>query len=182
MRGDWEDYLLHPDGRRELVGKGQNLVVNSAYIAMAMAMKLDPAYDGFMYWAVGDGNLGGAGASPGWDAGVAGLTIQPLPTDTQLAREIYRKVILPADIKFVDSLGALTAGGGATPSNRLRITSTFTESEPAPTGTFYFREWGIFGGNATGTALSGYLINRKVHTTYEKTNLAQLQRQLTFTF
>lgn len=180
MRGDWQDYIIHPDGRRELHDEGRNLIVNSAYVAIASAMKRDPAYGGFMYWAVGDGNTTSTAT---WDAGVLlpegdPGRIAPAATDAQLAREIFRKLIDPADIVFIDSLG----NPSGTPTNRLQIKVTFTESEPGTDPSYAFREWGLYGGNATGAANSGILINHKVHKTYEKTPDARLERILRFTF
>lgn len=173
MIGEVESYAVLKDGTRELFEKGNNLVVNSAYIAMAIAMK-SGANKGFLYWAMGDGNTTDSAA---WDAGVADGTIKPAKTDTKLARETFRKLIADADIEFVDSVGAVSAS----PTNRLRIKIIFEENEPGgPLN--YLREWGIFGATATAAADSGYLVNRKVHATYEKTDVVQIERTLTFTF
>lgn len=179
MIGEWQDFIIRPDGRRELIAEGRNLVVNSVHIVLAMVMKQDPSYGGLLYWAVGDGNLGGPEDSPDWDAGVDDGSIAAQETDTQLAREIYRKAIAPSDIEFIDASGNVSA----VPTNRLQITSTFNEDEPYGDGTIaYLREWGVFGGDATSALGSGYLINRKVHKTYEKTNVSKLERVLRFTF
>ena len=179
MVGEWQDFAIHPDGRRELIAEGRNLVVNNAHIVLAMVMKQDPSYGGFLYWAVGDGNMGDSADTPAWDAGVEDGSIAPNVSDTQLAREIYRKAIQPSDIVFIDAAGNISA----TPTNRLQISLTFNEDEPYNDGTIaYFREWGLYGGDATGTLNSGYLINRKVHKTYEKTNVSKLERVLRFTF
>ena len=175
MIGEWKDYLVHPDGRRELVDEGRNLIVNGAFIVVAMCLKQDPAFAGVMYWALGDGNTVD---TAGWDAGVLAGTTVPVKTDAALANEIFRKAVLPADITFVDGAGNLSG----TPTNRLKITVTFLEAEPSAGGTVNLREWGLYGGNATGAAGSGYLINRKVHKTYAKSNLSQLERVLVFTF
>lgn len=178
MQGEYSDFLVYPNGERVLIGSGQNLVVNSAYVVMAMCMKQDPAYGGFLYWAVGDGNVGAGAGTAAWDAGVAGGTIAPLATATTLLNEIYRKAVVPADITFID--GAGIASG--TPTNRLQILATFLEDEPGGGGDFYLREFGLFGGTATLTADSGYQINHKVHATYVKNNLARLERRLRFRF
>lgn len=175
MVGEWKDYIIHPDGRAELVDEGRNLVVNSAYIVMAMCMKQDPSFGGFLWWAVGDGNTDDTAS---WDAGVVSGAIQPSKADTRLAREIFRKKIEPEDIQFIDSAG----NPSVNPTNRLQITVEFLEDEPDGTAVRDFREWGIFGGNATSTKDSGYLINRKVHKTYQKSPLSRLRRVLLFTF
>lgn len=174
MRGEIQTYAIHPDGTRELIEEGNNLVVNTAYVAIAMAMSMDPSYDGFMYWAVGTGD---GSSKEVWDAGVEDGSIAPSTTDTALDNEIYRKAITAADIEFIDSQNNTSE----TPTNRLRITVTFEETEPYSDQTAYLREWGIFGGDATGTLGSGYLINRKVHKEYEKTQFSKLERVLRFT-
>lgn len=188
MTGEWKDFVVHPDGRRELIDEGKNLVVNSAYVVMALAMKQDANAKGFLYWAVGDGNLGAtAGDTTTWDTGVQNGTIKALATDIALARETFRKLINPSDIVFVDSVGAVST----VPTNRLRITVTLDFLEPVGGGKL--REWGIFGGSTaalsatnpkpvSGAANSGYLINRKTHKTYDKATSVQLERQLVFTF
>jgi hypothetical protein len=188
MTGEWRDFLIHPDGRRELVGEGKNLVVNSAYTVMALAMKQNPDAKGFLYWAVGDGNMGAtAGDTTTWDTGVQAGTIKALATDIALARETFRKLIDPSNIVFVDSANVVST----VPTNRLRITVTLDFNEPAGGGKL--REWGIFGGSTaalsasnpkpvSATANSGYLINRKTHKTYDKPTSVQLERQLVFTF
>lgn len=176
MRGDWQDFEILPDGTRRLIAEGRNLVVNTAYVAMAMAMKQNPAYGGFLYWAVGDG--GATATTAAWDAGVIAGTIAPAKTNTKLVREVFRKAISPANIVFLNAVGAVSA----TPTNRLQITIIFDENEPSGSGPTDLREWGVFGGDATAAANSGRLINRKVHKTYTKSTVSKLERVLRFTF
>jgi hypothetical protein len=175
MHGEILSYEILRDGSKKLVEKGNNLVVNSAFIVMAMAMKRDPAFGGFLYWALGDG--GASVVTNTWNSGVAAGTTAPVKTNTQLLREIYRKSIDPSNITFVDGVGQPSG----VPTNRLQIRVTFAESEPGGPSVF-LREWGIFGGNATGAAGSGFLINHRYHETYEKTDSIGLERVLRFTF
>ena len=175
MKGEIWDYEVLPDGSRRLIGHGENLVVNTAYIAIAMAMKLDPANGGFMYWALGDGD---GSNTADWDAGVVDGSKAPTLGDTVLANEIFRKAIVAGDIDFIDGAGNVSG----TPTNRLEIRITFANNEPSGVSDTDLREWGIFGGDATGTADSGYMINRKVHKTFTKTTVASLERVLRFTF
>jgi len=188
MRGDWQDFAVHPDGRRELVDEGQNLILNSAYVLMALAMTQDASVSGLLWWAVGDGNLGATtGETTTWDAGVASGTIKPAATDTQLLRETFRKAIQPSDIVFVDDAGNVSVA----PTNRLRIKVTLDYNEPVGGGKL--REWSLFGGSTaalsasnpkpvSSAANSGYAVNRKVHKTYDKLTSVQLERQLILTF
>lgn len=171
MIGSVVTTAIYPDGRREIIEEDHNLVVNSAYVAMAMAAKAGDAF--FGWWAVGDGD---GSTTAVWDAGVADGSIKPTTADAALSNEIYRKQILPADMAYLDSAGAVSA----TPTSRIQITVTFNENEPATTA--YFREWGIFGGDASATSGSGRMVNRRVHATYEKTNAVKLERKLKFSF
>jgi hypothetical protein len=173
MEGYWEDYELHPDGRRVLVRSGRNMVMNTAYVVMAALLKRDATYgNGFLYWAVGDGNTTNTAT---WDAGVAAGTTVPAPTETHLLRETYRKAVQLADIEYVDS-GNNTS---ATPTNRLRVTMTLGNTEPAVDSDL--REWGLFAGNAGAGANTGLMVNHKVHATYRKQTGVTLQRVLYFT-
>lgn len=173
MIGEWQDRITFRDGRVEVTPVERNMVVNDAYKVIAACMKQDPAYSGFLWWAVGDG---GVDSSTEWDNGVANGTITPERTDTRLAREVYRKLILPEDISFIDNRGEPSLSI----TNRLQIRMVFEEDEPG--GTVILREWGIFGADATEAPNSGLLINRKVHPSYEKTEIAKLERVLRFTF
>lgn len=179
MTGDWTDYAIHPDGRRERVGEGRNLIVNTAYVSMALAVATGGVS---LWWAVGNGNTSDSAA---WDAGIQDGTLKPATTDTKLANETFRKAILPADIVFVNAVGVESAA----PTNRIRlkVTLDFTEANGS------LREFAVYGGKAgsvtaanprpiSGTKDSGYLFNRKLHRTYEKLSSVQLERQLIITF
>jgi hypothetical protein len=122
MQGQWQDFEVLPDGTERLLDEGDNLVLNGVRTVMAMCMKQDPSFGGFLWWAVGVGD----GPTSSWDAGVASGTNAPAKTDTHLRQEVYRKAILPGDIVFLDSAGNVSA----TPTNQLQITVTFMESEP----------------------------------------------------
>jgi len=166
MKGYWRDTVQRRGGTWEPAGEGPNLVVATASVVMAALLRQST-----LYWAIGDGNVGNASATPAWDAGVAAQTIVPSAGETGLLREIFRKVVAPADIEFLDGGGLVVAG----PTNRLRVKVTIGNLEPG-SGTFYFREWGLFGLTATATPGSGFLINHKVHPTFEKTVVSALGR------
>lgn len=177
FHGEYDDYWQFSDGSTKHAGSGRNLIVAGMHKCMAAVMKQDAANKGFLYWAVGDGNLGGAGASAAWDAGVLANTTVPLTTDTALLREIFRKSVGPSDISYIDAVGAASVA----PTNRLLITCTFLETEPT-SATYYFREFGLYGLDATSTPGSGQLLNHKLHATYTKLASARLIRNLRISF
>ena len=100
----------------------------------------------------------------------------PSPTtgDTKLLVETFRKAINPSDIVFLDSSNQPTD----TITNKLQITVLFTESE----ANGELREFGLFGGNATSTANSGFMINRKIHPLIYKTSGMKLERIIRIVF
>lgn len=118
---------------------------------------------GLTYWAIGSG-------ANSWD------TNQPTPsvTDTQLTNEIGRKIIPASAFAFLDSDGQITTN----PTNVLQITLTFGANDCNGN----WREFALYGGNATNQLGSGVMINHKIHTLQTKTTSVQIQRQIKFTF
>ena len=110
-----------------------------------------PGLAGLQYWANGSGD-------PSWDA------TPPVPSkaDTKLAKEVYRKPISPAaDITYQPLTQTLV----------VRSRLAFNESASV------LREFGLFGGNATGTADSGYMLNHQIHKAIDKTKAENLLRE-----
>jgi len=142
--------------------KYNNLVVDNCSVLIAGLMK--SSLNGVQYFAVGSG-------SSSWNN--ASLP-SPVATDTKLLAETYRKAITPADIVFLDSSNEESLQ----PTNRLQITVTFNEDE----ANGELRELAIFGGNATSTKDSGYMLNRKIHPLIYKTSGMKLERIIRFTF
>jgi len=138
----------------------KNTIVNGFNKAIAYAFS---GMGGLTYWAVGSGESS-------WDSN------QPTPsaTDTQLTNEIGRKVIPASSFAFLDRDGQVTN----TPTNVLQITLTFGANECNGN----WREFAIYGGNATNQLGSGVMINHKIHTLQTKTTSVQIQRQIKFTF
>lgn len=161
--GEFTDTIFHADGRVEKI-EGRNTIINDIGKLIACLFKGQSGYNGLGYWAVGSG-------SDGWD-----LQNPPSasPTDTGCVNEIGRKAITPSDIKFIDADNRETNSV----TNRLQITVTFTENECNGV----WREFAIFGGNATSTLKSGIAINHKNHATMVKTNTMVVERQIRFTF
>lgn len=139
-----------------------NLVVDSCSVLIAGLMK--GALNGVQYFAVGSGSASWNNAS----------LPSPATTDTKLLNETYRKAITGSDIKFIDANNVESSS----PTNRLQITVTFNESE----ANGELRELGLFGGNASSTKNSGYMLNRKIHALIYKTSGMKLERIIRFTF
>jgi len=161
--GEFTDTIYHADGRVEVI-EGRNTIINDIGKLIACLFKGHSGYGRLGYWAVGSG-------SDSWD-------LQNPPTaqatDTGCVNEIGRKAIQASDIKFIDSENRESSSV----TNRIQITVTFTENECNGV----WREFAIFGGNATTTLKSGIAINHKNHATMVKTNSMVVERQIRFTF
>lgn len=161
--GEFTDTIYHADGRVEVI-EGQNTIINDIGKLIACLFKGQSGYGRLGYWAIGSG-------SDSWD------NVNPTPAtpaDTGCVAELGRKAIRAEDIKFIDSGNQVTE----TVTNRLQITVTFTEEECNGV----WREFAIYGGNATTTKKSGIAINHKNHGIMVKTNTMVIERQIRFTF
>lgn len=161
MTGYVVDKIIYKDGRIEY-REGYNLVVNSFLPLIMSLLKNEVGYSGMQYWAVGSGESS-------WDTS----TPNPLANATTLTAELGRKAIPNNAISYLDANLAVTN----TPTNKLQITITFGENECNGV----WREFGIFGGNATSTADSGILINKKHHAILTKTSDMTVERTIQFT-
>ena len=142
--------------------KGHNLVVNSFLNLVMCFLKQQSGYSGIQYWAIGKG-------ANSWDDNLP----NPDPTATRLTMEIGRVPISAEDIKFLDS----DYNESATPTNILQISHTFGSDECNGV----WREFGIFGGNATEVTNSGIMINKRHHAVITKTNEMTIERVMRFT-
>ena len=139
-----------------------NLVVNS-FIKLVMALMKDPtSYSGVQYWAIGKGDAS-------WDSTMP----DPEVNATRLTSELGRVAISPSEISFLNADGSTSD----TPTNILQIKHTFGSADCNGE----WREFGIFGGNATGTANSGIMINKKHHAVITKTADIAVDRTMKFT-
>lgn len=110
----------------------------------------------------------------------------PLPTDTGLQNEVYRKKIetnpnYPQDgIHFLNELGEISTE----PTNIIEIQLTFGYNEGLKDGKDTpWREFSIVGGNnATETLKTGCYMNAKTHACIVKTNKMLVERKIKFTF
>lgn len=161
VSGAIKDIIRHSDGRIEEREWDHNLVVTSVLKLITSLLKGDST--GIKYWAVG-------GGQSSWDTS----TVNPTLGETQLTAELGRKLISPANITFVDDNGSVSVN----PTNKLHITLTFSESECNGV----WREFAIFGGNATASPNSGTMINKKHHSILTKTSAMSVERHMVFTF
>ena len=148
-------------GEVEVINRGCNLVV-SKVLPLIMGM-LKGSLSGIQYWAVGSG-------SSSWDS----TPVSPSLSEVQLTSELGRKAITSGDIKFVNPV---TFEESDTPTNCLQIGCTFFEEDCNGS----WREFGIFGGNATTELNSGYLIDKKHHSLVNKTSEMVVDRKIFLT-
>ena len=141
---------------------GHNLVINSFLNLVMCLLKHQNGYSGIQYWAVGTG-------AEAWD------TTMPSPSidATRLTSELGRVAILPSEITFLD--GAYNEV--STPTNIIQIKHTFGVNDCNGV----WREFGIFGGNATADANSGIMINKRHHAVITKTEEMTIERTMRFT-
>ena len=141
---------------------GHNLVVNSFLKLVMCLLKQENGYSGITYWAVGSG-------ASSWDSN------QPTPAvgDTKLTAELGRKPIDKSNIVFLNSNYEVSS----TPTNIIRISHTFGAEDCNGV----WREFAIFGGNATSEKDTGIMINKRHHAILTKTNEMSVERVMIFT-
>lgn len=141
---------------------GHNLIVNS-FLKLVMALcKNESEYSGIQYWAIGSGD-------DSWDDAIPAVEINA----TRLTSELGRVPISASEISFLNANGEVTTS----PSNILQIKHTFGPNDCNGK----WREFGIFGGNATVVANSGIMINKRHHSIITKTNEMSIERTMKFT-
>ena len=141
---------------------GHNLVVNSFLNLVMCLLKHQSGYSGIQYWAVGSGNSA-------WDSNLT----TPELTATRLTAELGRVPISLDEINFLDSNYDIIQ----TPSNIIQISHTFGVNDCNGV----WREFGIFGGNATSQLNSGIMINKRHHAIITKTEEMSIERVMRFT-
>lgn len=163
VKGEVKDIIRYSDGRKE-VREGENTVTVGMGTLIAMLFKNPSSTSGIGYWAIGSGESTWNDDSPA----------EPDLLDTSLVTEFARKVITESDMEFIDELGNVSE----VPTNRLQINLMFLENE----ANGKWREFGIYGGDATDTLGSGLMLNHKTHPLIIKTNEMTIERQMKFTF
>ncbi len=161
MTGEIIDRIHYADGRVE-ERVGHNLVVNNFLNLVMSLLKQQSGYKGIQYWAVGSG-------ASSWD----GSMPNPDINSTKLTAELGRVAIGAGEIKFLNS----DYNEVSTPTNILQISHTFGPSDCNGV----WREFGIFGGNATTAKDSGIMINKRHHAVITKTEEMTIERIMRFT-
>lgn len=141
---------------------GHNLVVSSFLKLIMCLLKQENGYSGIQYWAVGSG-------ASSWDSN----TPNPTLDSTGLTSELGRSAINKDNIIFLNS----NYEKSNTPTNIIQVSHTFGTSECNGV----WREFGLFGGNATASKDSGIMINKRHHAIITKTNEMSVERIMRFT-
>ena len=142
--------------------EGHNLVVSSFVNLIMSLLKKQAGYTGIQYWAVGSG-------ASSWDSNMP----SPSLSDTRLTAELGRVEIDPSKIEFLTP----DYGTSDVPTNIIQISHSFGEKDCNGT----WREFAIFGGNATDSRNSGIMINKRHHSVLTKTEEMTVERIMRFT-
>lgn len=161
MTGEIIDRIHYADGHVE-ERVGHNLVVNNFLNLVMSLLKQQSGYKGIQYWAVGRG-------ASSWDSSIP----SPEITATKLTAELGRVAISTSEIKFLTP----EYEESPTPTNILQISHTFGPTDCNGV----WREFGIFGGNATSAKDSGVMINKRHHAVITKTEEMTIERIMRFT-
>ncbi|HUX76173.1 MAG TPA: hypothetical protein VMY40_05990 [Anaerolineae bacterium] len=168
IKGCYHDVLTDSQGRVQWEdGWRPNLIVQPCSVLLAALMKGHPALQGILYWAVGRGEKD-------WDA----LCPSPRPDDTHLAAEIARQALTPEQIVYLDDADQESD----VPTNCLEITAEFKGEDLVSNGFQSLREFGLFGGDATGAPDSGFMIDYVIHPRIDLSPGDTLERKLRLTF
>lgn len=152
---------IYKNGKLVEVIEGHNLVVNS-FLKLIMTMcKGETNYGGIQYWAIGSGDSS-------WDK----ILPEPEINATRLTTEIGRIKINPSEISYL----TVDMNISDVPTNIIQIRHVFGPNECNGV----WREFGIFGGNATGVANSGIMINKRHHGVITKTSDMTIERTMKF--
>ena len=164
LRGGRTDVLVQGVEER---GPCSNLIVRDCNRLLAALMRGHPCVAGVLYLAIGEGKKS-------WDA-------QPPPLSAstrKLTRELLRRFIDPERMVYLDEELKPTP----IPTGVLEVHAEFLGREVAVNGFQPVREFGLFGGDATEEADSGFMIDHAVHPRIDLTPGMRLQRRVRLTF
>lgn len=169
MKGKIIDKIYDTKGNLLEVREGENLVVTSFLDLVACLLKNEDGYKGIKYWAIGRGD-------DSWDTDG---TPSPTLGDKALmwngnSTEIGRVEIADDEITFLNDDFSTATGI----THILQIKHTFAETDFPNTN---WREFGIFGGDATEAQDSGIMINHRTHAVLAKTDEMIVERIMRFT-
>ena len=171
MVGEWRDVFKDAETGEVIHDSGwvKNQVQDTNATLLAMLyrelIQASPAVDKGPTWlAIGHG-------LPAWDSTPPTLD----QTDTTLEDEFYRQEIQPSDVGYIDPITKVASG---TPTRAIEIVMTIA----APDAIGTWREFGFFGGDASATLDSGYMVNWIDHSRIDKDASMVVERTVRFTF
>lgn len=144
-----------------------NRIVLKCDRLLSALLKGEAGIQGLLYLAVGEGEAVWDDSNP-----------DPAETATQLRNELIRYPLAAEQITFLDSVGQPTSA----PTHRLQITVEIKGTDFVLTGYQSLREFGLFGGDASVTPNSGYLINYVIHPRIDIIPSATLTREMELNF
>lgn len=161
ITGEWRDICKHKDGTTDVGAWQHNIIVDSIGLLIASLMK--GVGTGITHWAVGSGN-------PDWDSVYPSISQDPAVN--HLVNEIGRKQV--DSIEFIDENNQVAYYA----TNRILVTCVFSINDCLGN----WREFGLFGGNASMEEDTGIMIDHKIHKYREKTDDVEITRQIRFIF
>lgn len=144
-----------------------NRIVQSCDQLLAALLKGQTGLQGLMYLAIGQGEVA-------WDIN------NPAPPETSihLHSELIRYPLSADQITFIDN----AQQPSTVPTHQLQITVEIPGTDLVTNGYQSLREFGLFGGDASDAADSGYLINYVIHPRIDIIPSATLNRQMRLKF
>jgi len=168
-KGEWRDTYTFEDGSSYTTEWRPNQAQNSsatlsAILFGSVVQSSSSAYGGIQYLALGGGDSN-------WDLSPPTQNDKPYSATT-LVNEIDR--IQVANGTNVAYLDPVTEAVSVTPTRVLQVNILI----PFDRGIGDLREFALFGGDATSTQDSGYMINWVTHSVISKDSRVQILRQL----
>ena len=136
------------------------MLTNLFYTQLASFIKQEPGADSQLFMAIGSG-------AEGWDRAPPILRREL----TALRAEVFRKVIDPVNVEYLNSDGEVTAS----PTPRLRLQTQFDAGEGEGT----LRECGLFLGDERDSLLVAYFIHPRIHKSLDGSVNRSIQLDLT---
>ena len=167
LKGIYRDIIRKDTVLQSDSGWRSNRIVSSCDRLLAALLKNTNGISGISYLAIGTGDKS-------WDT----TPPSPTPDALHLFKEVKRYPVTNAQISFID-FSEITS---ADPTGTLLITMTISGSSLTNGTAVQLREFGLFGGNATGNANSGNLIDYIIHPRIDITPDLTIERTVKLVF
>jgi hypothetical protein len=142
IRGEWFDEVTLPCGTRYTTGWRKNQIQNTAGAIICGLLANKAAFGGVQYLAIGNGNVS-------WDVSPPAQA----RSATSLSSEFFRKALTVGGTSFRNP--ADPSEVSADPTRVVQYEFEMLSAEANGT----HREFGLFGGNASAAANSGFMLN-----------------------